>query len=433
MKIGIYGSNIATLFFARQSLRNNCEVTLFKSKTFTGHFGGINNTGHQIDAGMLLIEPPRSEVRYSLESYNGEERSESVPFHFAAIDWFNEYLDLESVEIQALFRGKLVADYFIRDSLEVLSHLDETEKSKIKVEAISATSLLSSSGHHPSKKLTEPWFEKVSFKQAVASSIGETFYETLFRPWLQKMYGSDSEELVAKEHRIGWMPLYYPETVLDALNSQIVLQEHQFLYPARSSFAEFITRLEADVISKSNLVEVSDFSEGTKYSQDHGIDRNFYFGKTEMFGLIKPNIYFQTKFIKGKQVVLKTQSPLLKTIFIADSEIEATRINVRGTSNNTPGYISIEFGYSARHHTDSELLKAAYFALESCELLEIADTPHGINDLFFPLRVTGTKDDFEISENLNITNWDFIQVGDMNSSLNDQTVTALAAAHTLFN
>lgn len=429
----VVGTNLAALICATEISGAGHHVAFSAEKGFAGHFRGIDFGNNREDLGMILLEPPRTESKAPIDEYAGESRAEAAKYADHFIDWLaNRNIQFTDVEVLTLFRGELIEDYFIRDSLKVLDYLNASERDQIRTEIRQNQANNQSDDFHPSNKNTSPEFKNHNFRTAVANTAGETFFNVLFAPWLEKAYGDSSHELVAAEHRIAWMPLYYPETVVQALEGNRSLKEHVFLYPANSSFAQLISELEEQLRSSPFAVDLSNSSD--LLSSDSDTDEA-YFGKPENSPVAIPEnfseVYFENRFIPGKQILFETIVESSKTIFVADDAYLPIRVNTRSRSTRSEGKISIEFGDNSQGFSDSELISESLKLLGDLGI-EVEDSTKCLVSTFaYPLRVISPNPRRYFSHLDKTKKVTGFPIGEFNSSMNDQAIAALHTARTI--
>ena len=99
---------------------------------------------------------------------------------------------------------------------------------------------------HSSRKTSDSGFASLDFEQASIANHGYTFHDTFIEPFCRKVTGLDTSVLSALYHRLAWAPLFYPETLLDALRGvPTSLPATTFSYPASGSLASMVHAIDA--------------------------------------------------------------------------------------------------------------------------------------------------------------------------------------------
>lgn len=214
---------------------------------FAGWRGGCRDMG-PLDLGMVLLEPgPEYSSLSHFRDYACEEGAATRKFLPSVFSWIQETtgLILEEHPIYTRFRGSSVRDVFVGDELEVLSILAPDERAKIASE-LGAIIAEGQAITESSRSL-----ETDTLLGALRRSLGQTLLKTLFAEYLSKFPAA--ADIPFQLHRQVWLPMYWTQTVLRALNSgEQNLPPARFLAPKSSSVAEMIHGL-------ANLAFASDF------------------------------------------------------------------------------------------------------------------------------------------------------------------------------
>jgi hypothetical protein len=116
------------------------------------------------------------------------------------------------------------------------------------------------SDQHPKNKNISTYWETFSYIEASKKFHGEDLSKLIEDAFLKKFCPPDQvDKVLARYHRMLWLPLYYPETIHYAthgieLNS---LKEYKFYAPSSGCVSEFIRSLINQLKERSNVKIVS--------------------------------------------------------------------------------------------------------------------------------------------------------------------------------
>lgn len=249
MDITVRGANLAAIVCCQQLVADGHSVRLQvpPGARLGGHFAGIDFKGKKIDLGMVLLEPRFSDVQSPITDYDGESGSASNAFNKVVFDWLKaSEVELTEVTVISLLNGKTFLDFLIADGLFALDELSNISLIEI-VET--ARNCLQYSEFHPRNK-SNLYFSQSSVSEVFPALYGKKFSEFLLA-LLDKIAGEQSRQLTSRYHRLLWLPLYFPETLLEYLeqkNSR--LENLKFFTPTRGGVSgllqEMLDKLKKD-------------------------------------------------------------------------------------------------------------------------------------------------------------------------------------------
>ena len=247
-KVTIVGNNISAMMSALTLAKKGYNVELkSSSKTLGGYFRGIVADGHQFDAGMNLLEFSSHKPFQSsnLDDYNPQVRGDSGRFTSIIKDYMKMFGEYNKIKSPQMYIGNsYYPDLFISNNLKFLTDLPSGAKNIMKGDL--GKILASSSPLHASQKHTST-FEEHTLEAVSLANHGKTFHEMFIEPFCKKMTGCSSSAFMGLFHRSLWLPLFYPETLYDALNNKHNLSESEFHYPVIGSFASLVTLMENEL------------------------------------------------------------------------------------------------------------------------------------------------------------------------------------------
>jgi len=255
--------------------KNNRVTWVQTSGPLGGHFGGKTLGKTQIDVGMVALEPYANSSKPRHDVYSPPLRQDGIGLVDRVFKWLEENSEIFTpIQVKASFRGKLIEDYLIGDNLEVLSLFNDEETNRFRKELTNnQIELKENPNLHSRNKTHNDEFLSTSIKDMLIKSMGISLYSELFEPWLNKFNAEVSSILPARDHRSIWLPLFFPETILEYLEKPWFrgdLIQRPFVVPERSTIGSLVLRLteaiklqNVDVI-KDNLEEMS-FEAGTLF------------------------------------------------------------------------------------------------------------------------------------------------------------------------
>lgn len=237
MTIIYFGASLNSLVSIERQLKNqNINSVLFTNMAPLGaHFSGININGSRYENGMTYFEFPESANEH-IKKYQADKRYGWLPFVKELRNYVESFVDIyETFELRSFVNDRLYSDYFISDNLDILK--------SIKVAPPKRMSL--SNPIHPSNKTICDAWKDLLYTHAISYAHGAEFNFNLIDPYLTKMLDkSKIETLLARYHRLLWLPLFYPETISVAATNpnSNCLRPYKF-YNTFGGVSEFVSRI----------------------------------------------------------------------------------------------------------------------------------------------------------------------------------------------
>lgn len=251
----IIGNNVAAMISAITLAKEDVAELITPSKTLGGYFGGVKVEDHFFDAGMNLLEfsAYNSDDAADVNTYNPEIRNDVGRFTPVVKKYLDALTAYNKVPTPQMYiSGQYLPDLFIANNLTALQNLPDNTKNTIKKELEDI--LKAPVSLHASKK-HDSIFMEYSLEAVSIVNHGKTFHDMFIEPFCQKMTNRSTSKFLALYHRMLWLPLYYPETLLDALNGKCELKESEFHYPCYfGSFASLISYIEDEM--RENAINV---------------------------------------------------------------------------------------------------------------------------------------------------------------------------------
>lgn len=193
-----------------------------------GYFAGLRIGGDAFDLGSVLLERPGAGgASPGLETYDAMRRYDSARFSGLAWEFLAPRVPSQRTPTaQCAWGGRRLPDYLLSNRLDGLAGL-----------GLAAPEQAARAGPahpwHASHKLATGAYDTLDYADAAAHNHGHAVQEALVEPFLRKLTGGASWPFMARFHRAGWLPLYYPGTVAQALAGEpVALAEYPFWLPS---------------------------------------------------------------------------------------------------------------------------------------------------------------------------------------------------------
>ncbi len=360
MGVTIIGSTLAALV-AVNRIAEKSEVTWVQtSSRIGGHFSGIKLDGSMRDAGMVLLEPFEKfdGTIPDFLAYNKESRHDVrgvIPFAF---NWLHGYgVEFTQANVFTDYRGELLQDFYIKDSLDLVRALPDEVKREIALD-IKRLTANDEPELHPRNKLTNPLFEEISFKEIVDRTLGPAYLREIIAPWANSFSRPYTVSVAAVEHRSTWLPMYFPESISNALNGYInefEENEKEFMVPVGTSVGATLAQLSKQA-SQNPRVSILNSIE---YHPGNDKNIKFYLGvpdDAKAFGIAR----------KDGSTMMKERADIAVALFDCFDSVDVKLKNTTVNIHNSP--VSM-YRYSIREiHKPSTHLELA-FEFGNCDAI----------------------------------------------------------------
>lgn len=245
-EIYIIGNSYSCLMLA--TLVSNKKVNLISDYNFLGGiFNGIDTDLGHFDLGMNYVEI-FNDKNQDISKYNPNIRNDFLNYTYHSNKFLTVNYKLDKVPIGlSIVNGVFYDDYFIFDKLNFLSKIPENQKKII------LSQLNFSNENHPNQKYTDPDYLSYSYEYICKKLYGPFFYENYLEPFLLKVLNCKGSEIPALFHRLAWMPLFYPETIKDAINGIFFEPKNCFYYPKGHDFNYLVNKLKDKIKRAPNI------------------------------------------------------------------------------------------------------------------------------------------------------------------------------------
>jgi hypothetical protein len=263
----IFGSGLSALVLAERLGNAGKEVVLINpSRSWGGIFGGIGINGEIYDAGMTNFEFDLfGEPADDLDHYSPDRKADVGRYVHFVKNYLSRFVQTAPLPTPRMcFGGELVDDLIISNRFDVVRTLPAEVKKKICAELKEILERLNPL-HARTKNEPGSLLASTPFEQVSRANHGNTFHELFIEPIFGKILGIPTREIEGVFHRNGWVPLFYPESLLSQFTAAPqALKPTIFHYPADPHFGAFIGRIanavqalpSVTVIDGANEVEV---------------------------------------------------------------------------------------------------------------------------------------------------------------------------------
>lgn len=213
-----------------------------------GYFAGVNAGGRRWDAGMVMYEftsfsaaaeaPP-------LAGYDPMRRNDIGRFCSTVQSWVARHQLTRTIAMPQMWTGaRAVPDLLLANGLEALAQLPCADAARQELRHSLPEALRSR--WHASRKLEwagqgdhVPDFDTVS-----RLNHGQVLHDAVFAPFARQVLGRDAGHIAADFHRIPWLPLYWPQTLLRWLEGTPQhLPSTEFSHPQGAAVADLCAGL----------------------------------------------------------------------------------------------------------------------------------------------------------------------------------------------
>lgn len=247
----LVGSALSTMVAAAKLAEDGADVVIINgSNNWGGHFTTVSCDGVSYDAGMVLHEFTSYNAINSeenLSSYDATVRNDAGRFCNTVRQYVNLYQDTHEISAPKMFvGGKCYDDMLIANVLPALQHLPFA--GAVKKELLKLLDRSSVPALHASNKLISDDFNKVSYRAASLENHGDTLHSALIEPFCKKLLNVGTDGVLARYHRVPWLPLFYPETLLSYLqDAPQQLPPTVFSYPTGECVGDLANKLKVKI------------------------------------------------------------------------------------------------------------------------------------------------------------------------------------------
>lgn len=270
----IYGNNVGAMVSAIELAKEHKVAIINPAKGWGATLGGMFINGKKFDIGMNFFEFVSFHTASDdLSTYSPNRRNDSARFFHLVEKYIAQYCDFTEAPAPSCYVEKgYFPDYAMTNRLEFLNEISDDLKNTIKGELKVILAQERSPLHASNKKKNEDLFVNTSYEKVSIANHGITFHQKFIEPLCLNIIGASSSELPSLFHRVAWVPLFYPETLLEAIDGKLPTGlSTPFHYPKKGYFSDFIEKITPLVTDNQNISVFSDNDITIKQKDDFHI------------------------------------------------------------------------------------------------------------------------------------------------------------------
>lgn len=284
----LVGNALSVMVAARDLAQSGVDVVIINgSNNWGGHFTTVTFGGIAYDAGMVLHEFTSYHSQSGEEdlcSYNPAIRNDAGRFCNTIRQYVSRYQETHEIgDLKMCVGREFYDDLLIANSLSSLKLLPFA--GKVKEELQNLLEQPSPHALHASNKLISEEFARSSYMAASLANHGEAFHSRLIEPFCKKLLNIGTVNVMAKYHRVPWLPLFYPETLLSYLgDTPQSLPPTVFSYPTGECVGELANKLKTEILSDSRISIVNEYPAQLRIRDDGRYEIGFAKSKNMLAG-----------------------------------------------------------------------------------------------------------------------------------------------------
>ena len=246
--IVLVGNALSLMVAATRLARNGAEIAIVNpTKNWGGHFSTFMANGVPFDPGMVLYEF----TSFNSESgeadpatYNPAIRNDAGRFCANVHHFVDSYQPTHEIPTPRMYiDGDVLDDLLIANALSSLRELQFSQQCESDLRHLVHPAAL-----HASQKQRSEAFKHIDYESASLANHGETFHARLIEPFCRKLLNISTRDILALYHRVAWLPLFYPETLLSYLHgTPQALPPTVFSYPIGERLGELAHKLKDEI------------------------------------------------------------------------------------------------------------------------------------------------------------------------------------------
>lgn len=248
----IVGNALAGMVAALELARQGKPVTLVNpGGPLGGYFAGLEIDGVMFDAGLVKFELDGYLGQTSqLSSYEPMRRNDVGRFLNIVHDWALQYAPLHQFDMPKMWLGgQLYDDVVLSNSYHSFSHLPFAQESIKELQTNAPAADI-----HAREKANGERYHTLDYLTASLANHGKSMHDNIIAPYLMKAQGVTADKMLARYHRVAWLPLFYPETLLASFQGQPVsLKPTVFHYPKQGGVGGIVKQVRQQVLAHPNI------------------------------------------------------------------------------------------------------------------------------------------------------------------------------------
>lgn len=251
----IVGNALAGMVAALELARQGKHVTLVNpGGPLGGYFAGLEIDGVLFDAGLVKFELDGYLGQVSqLSSYDPKRRNDIGRFLNVVHDWALQYAPLHQFDMPKMWlQNTVYDDVVLSNSYHSFSQLPFAQDSIRELQASQPAPHI-----HAREKAHGEHYHTLDYLTASLANHGASLHAHVIAPYLMKAQGVTADQMLARYHRVAWLPLFYPETLLASFQGQAVpLQPTVFHYPTRGGVGGIVNQVKQQVLAHPQITYI---------------------------------------------------------------------------------------------------------------------------------------------------------------------------------
>jgi hypothetical protein len=267
----LVGNSLSVMVAAIEVARQGTDVAIVHGgKGWGGHFSTVSSNGASFDIGMVLYEFTSYNSRgtaHDVRTYDPSIRNDAGRFCQTVQAYIDRHQSTHTIATPNMYvAGEVHEDILIANALTALKHLPFAPTVRDELQKVVAHP----PAHlHASHKHVGDDFTAFDYHTASLANHGETFHARLIEPFSQKLLGLPTDDILALYHRVAWLPLYYPETLLSFMQgTPQTLPPTVFSYPDGECVGNLAYRLKAKMDADKRVTVLPDRLERIEQTDD---------------------------------------------------------------------------------------------------------------------------------------------------------------------
>lgn len=257
----IVGNALAGMVCATERARQGLPTLLVNpGGPWGGYFAGLQADGRRWDMGTVLyeftsfrtpVEPP------ALASYDPMRRNDIGRFTHAVQTYVGAHQATRDIAPLQMWTGRdWLPDMLLGNDLDTLSRWPCAAAAREELRTIVDT--CADSPWHPRHKNRWPEHGPESWATVSRMNHGHVLHDAVFAPFARQVLDGDGTHIAALFHRIPWLPVYWPETLLAALEGRPTgLPPTVYSHPQKACVADLCASL-VETMRAEPLIRVCD-------------------------------------------------------------------------------------------------------------------------------------------------------------------------------
>ena len=278
LPIVLVGTALSLMVAATKLAKTGADVAIVNTgQNWGGHFTTVTCKGVSFDAGMVLHEFTSYNAQSGDEdrrTYDAAVRNDAGRFCETVRDYIAGYQATHDIMAPSMYVDSGVRDdILIANALSSLRGLPFADRIEAELTALLE---LPAASLHASRKHRSEAFKTSDYRSASLVNHGATFHSSLIEPFCRKLFNAPTSDVVALYHRVAWLPLFYPETLLSYLRgTPQALPPTIFSYPVGECVGDLANKLKIEIENDERITIIAERPTGMSVRDDGRIELHF--------------------------------------------------------------------------------------------------------------------------------------------------------------